>query len=42
MTLYLLDTNHLSAAINADAAVRMKLRDARLRGHRLGTCVPAL
>src|SRR5438552_12653055 len=42
MTLYLLDTNHLSAAINRDAGIRANLRDVRLRGDRVGTCVPAL
>lgn len=42
MTLYLRDTNHLSAALNDDAGVRRKLRDLRLRGDRVGTCVPAL
>ena len=42
MTLYLLDTNHLSAALNDDAGVRRKLCDVRLRGDRVGTCVPAL
>ncbi len=42
MTLYLLDTNHLSAAINRDADLRTKLRDTRLRGDRIGTCVPVL
>jgi len=42
MTLFLLDTNHLSAAINRDADLRAKLRDVRLRGDRVGTCVPVL
>jgi predicted nucleic acid-binding protein len=42
MTLYLLDTNHLSAALNNDANVRRQLCDLRLRGDRIGTCVPAL
>jgi predicted nucleic acid-binding protein len=42
MPLYLLDTNHPSAALNADAGLRERLRDARLRGDRVGTCVPAL
>jgi len=42
MTFYLLDTNHLSAALNADAGIRRKLRDLRLRGDRVGTCAPAL
>jgi predicted nucleic acid-binding protein len=42
MTWYLLDTNHLSAALNADADIRRRLRDLRLRGDRVGTCVPSL
>jgi tRNA(fMet)-specific endonuclease VapC len=42
MRLYLLDTNHLSAAINDDAGIRRRLRDVRLSGDRVGTCVPAL
>ena len=42
MALYLLDTNHLSAALNDEAGVRDKLRELRLRGDRVGTCVPAL
>lgn len=42
MALYLLYTNHLSAALNDDADARRKLRDLRLRGDRVGTCVPAL
>ena len=42
MTLYLLDTNHLSAAINRDAGIRANLRDVRLRDDRVGTCVAAL
>lgn len=42
MTMYLLDTNHLSAAINRDADIRARLRDAWLRGDRVGTCVPVL
>lgn len=32
--------NHLSAAINRDADLRTRLRDVRLRGDRIGTCVP--
>jgi predicted nucleic acid-binding protein len=42
MTLYLLDTNRLSAVLNDDVGVRRAMRDLRLRGDRLGTCVPAL
>lgn len=42
MATYLLDTNHLSAALNDEPGVRDKLRDVRLRGDRVGTAVPAL
>jgi predicted nucleic acid-binding protein len=42
MMVYLLDTNHLGAALNLDAGVRLRLRDVRLRGDRVGTCVPVL
>lgn len=39
---YLLDTNHLGQAITRTARVRKRLEEARKRGQRLGTCVPAL
>ncbi len=42
MALFLLDTNHLSAALNDEPDVRAKLRELRLRGDRVGTCVPVL
>jgi len=42
MTQYLLDTNHLGAALNHNPAIGQKLHDLRLRGDRIGTCVPAL
>jgi len=42
MTRYLLDTNHLSAPLNNDAGIQQGLRDARLRGDRVATCVPVL
>lgn len=40
--LYLLDTNHLSAALHNDQDVREKIRDLRRRGERIGTCLPVL
>ena len=42
MALYLLDTNRLSAALNDAPGVRSRIRDLRLRGDRVGTCVPVL
>lgn len=39
---YLLDTNHLSAAIDDRAKVRERLLALHRAGHRVGTCVPAL
>ena len=38
----LLDTNHLSAAINPVSRLRERLYQARRSGIRLGTCVPVL
>ena len=42
MPAFLLDTNHLSAAINPVSRLREKLYQARRTGMRLGTCVPVL
>jgi tRNA(fMet)-specific endonuclease VapC len=42
MSRYLLDTNHLSLAINPVSHLREHLHQARLTGLSLGTCVPAL
>ena len=42
MSLYFLDTNHLSAALLKVSPVRDRLFDAVRRGDRLGTCLPAL
>lgn len=42
MARYLLDTNHLSAALDSRWSVRERMLQARLAGHRLGTCVPVL
>jgi predicted nucleic acid-binding protein len=39
---YLLDTNHLSAAVKPGAPVRARIREARAAGVRIGACVPAL
>src|SRR5580692_5993518 len=42
MTRYLLDTNHLSAAIQPVSPLRDRLRKAHRTGHILGVAVPAL
>jgi tRNA(fMet)-specific endonuclease VapC len=42
MARYLLDTNHLSAALDSRSTVRERNFQARRAGHRLGTCVPVL
>lgn len=39
---YLLDTNHLGAALRADSPVRRGIVRARRPGSRIGTCVPVL
>ena len=39
---YLLDTNHLSAAIRPVAPIRDHLAEAKRNGFRLGTCWPVL
>ncbi len=39
---YLLDTNHLSAALRPVAPIRDRLAEARRNGFRLGTCWPVL
>lgn len=39
---YLLDTNHLSAAINPVSRLRERLNEAHRRGIRLGTSIPVL
>ena len=39
---YLLDTNHLSAAVNPRLTLRETLRAAHAQGIVLGTCTPAL
>jgi predicted nucleic acid-binding protein len=39
---YLLDTNHLGAALDDRSAIRGRLFQARRAGHRLATTAPAL
>ena len=39
---YLLDTNHLSAAINPVSSLRERLNKAHPRGTGIGTCIPVL
>ena len=39
---YLLDTNHLGAAVTTASPVRQRLIQARRSGARVGTCVPVL
>jgi tRNA(fMet)-specific endonuclease VapC len=42
MARYLLDTNHLGAALDGRSALRERLYQSLQAGHRLGTCVPVL
>lgn len=42
MARYLLDTNHLGAALDARATIRERIFQALRAGHRFGTCVPVL
>jgi tRNA(fMet)-specific endonuclease VapC len=42
MAVYLLDNNHLGAAIRKVSVVRDRINQARAKGHRFGTCVPAV
>jgi tRNA(fMet)-specific endonuclease VapC len=39
---FLLDTNHLSAAVNPRLRLRERLREAHRNGFVLGTCLPVL
>jgi predicted nucleic acid-binding protein len=39
---YLLDNNHLGAAIRKVSVVRDRINRARAAGHRFGTCIPAV
>jgi predicted nucleic acid-binding protein len=42
MARYLLDTNHLGAALDARSTIRERLYQALAAGHQFGTCVPVL
>ncbi len=42
MARYLLDTNHLGAALNDESGIRHRLYQAMASGNNLGTCVPVL
>ena len=42
MTRYILDTNALSAFINHLHGVDVRVREAKARGARIGTCVPVI
>ena len=39
---YILDTNHVSSAINPISPIRDRLHQAHRQGAKLGTCVPVL
>ena len=39
---YLIDTNHLARAVTPTSSVRRRITDLRLRGIKVGTCVPVL
>ncbi len=39
---YLLDTNHISAAIRRASGLRDRIQQARRQGARFGTCIPVL
>jgi predicted nucleic acid-binding protein len=42
MTGYLLDTNHLGAAVRRVSTVRDQINQRKRQGQRFGTCVPVL
>ena len=42
MARYILDTNHLSAAVRPGSVLRERIRRAQAEGSRVGTCVPVL
>jgi tRNA(fMet)-specific endonuclease VapC len=42
MPAYLLDTNHVGMAVNRASTEGQRIFEARLRGMRLGTCLPVL
>jgi hypothetical protein len=42
MARYLLDTNHLGAALDDVSIIRDRLYRSHQSGHRFGTCIPVL
>ncbi|MFM9962523.1 MAG: type II toxin-antitoxin system VapC family toxin [Planctomycetaceae bacterium] len=42
MAKFLMDTNHLGAAINPGSALPLRIHEARKLGHRFGTCIPVM
>lgn len=42
MARYLLDTNHISAAIRPVSKLRERIYHEQRKGHRFGTCVPVI
>ncbi len=42
MARYILDTNHLSAAVKPGSVIRQRIRQVQEAGSRVGTCVPVL
>ncbi len=42
MARYILDTNHLSAAVRPGSVIRQKIRQVQDKGQKVGTCVPVL
>lgn len=42
MRRFLLDTNHISKAINPAAAMAQRIVEAQRDGHRIGVCLPVL
>jgi predicted nucleic acid-binding protein len=42
MAWYLLDTNHLGAALDDISTIRDRIYRSRRSGHRFGTCIPVL
>ena len=42
MPAYLLDTNHVGMAVDRASVVGQRIFEARLKGTRLGTCLPVL
>lgn len=42
MAAYLLDTNHVGLAVDSESLVGRRILQARLKGLRVGTCLPVL